>query len=134
MHTDIHPVPLGIDHCYLVQGEGTILIKGGAPNRIEQFRRTLNSLSVAPEELQLLLLTHEHWDHIACARQIKEITGARIAMHRNARAPLEGGYVANPPGATTWGRMLIRVIARAISRVSSCFQRSTSRSRKKLAP
>jgi glyoxylase-like metal-dependent hydrolase (beta-lactamase superfamily II) len=117
MHTDIHPVPLWIDHCYLVRGEGTILIDGGAPNRIEQFRRTLYSLSVAPEELQLLVLTHEHWDHIACARQIKEITGAQIAMHRHARAPLEGGYVANPPGATTWGRMLIWVIAQATSRV-----------------
>lgn len=60
MHSDIHPVPLGIDRCYLVRGEGTILIDGGAPNRIEQFRKTLHSLSVAPEELQLLVLTHEH--------------------------------------------------------------------------
>lgn len=111
MRVSIHPVTLGYDHCYLIQGEGTIMVDGGAPNQARGFTEALERLSMRPEEMQLIVLTHGHWDHIASAKHIKELTGAKIAMHRREKDWLEKSLKPLPPGVTTWGRVLAGVMA-----------------------
>ena len=34
MSVNIYPVPLGFDHCYIIQDKGTIMIDGGAPKEL----------------------------------------------------------------------------------------------------
>jgi uncharacterized cupin superfamily protein len=34
MNTRIHPIKLGVDHCYVIQGEGTIVIDDGSPDAV----------------------------------------------------------------------------------------------------
>jgi len=36
MRVTIHTVQLGFDHCYIVQGEGTIMIDAGAPKKKQE--------------------------------------------------------------------------------------------------
>ncbi len=111
MSVSIHPVTLGFDHCYVIQGEGVIMIDGGAPKQAKGFMEALERLSVRPEEIQLIVITHGHWDHIGSAKDIKEITGAKIAMHRREKDWLEKSLKPLPPGVTTWGRILIGTMA-----------------------
>ncbi len=59
---------------------------------------------IAPGEIKLIVVTHGHWDHIGSAKEIKEITGAKIAMHQNEKDWLEKSMIKHPPGVTTWGR------------------------------
>ncbi len=33
MGITIHTIRLGVDHCYIIQGQGTIMIDGGAPGK-----------------------------------------------------------------------------------------------------
>jgi len=113
MTTQIHPIHLFIDCCYLLQGEGVILIDGGAPGRAEVFGRALDGLSIDPREIQLILVTHGHWDHIAQAKDIKALTRAQVAMHAREKHLLENPLrpqPGGPPGVTTWGRILISLL------------------------
>ena len=109
MSVSIHPIKLGADYCYVIRGEGNIMIDGGAPNKVKGFTKALERISVSPEEIQLIVITHGHWDHIGSAKDIKEITGAKIAMHRLEKDWLEKSLKPLPPGVTTWGRIIIGI-------------------------
>jgi len=111
MHTHIYTVTLGFDHAYILQDQGTIMIDGGAPKQAKAFSKALENVSIKPEEIQLIVLTHGHWDHIGSVKEIKEITGAKIAMHHREKEWLEKSLKPMPPGVTTWGRIFGRIIS-----------------------
>jgi hydroxyacylglutathione hydrolase len=106
MTIKIHVIHLGLDQCYIVQDDGTIMIDGGSPGKINKFKRALHEISMAPEDIQLIAITHGHWDHIGCASGIKELTRAKIAMHRLDKERLEKPLKVMPPGVNAWGVLL----------------------------
>lgn len=110
MGISIYPIVLGFDHAYIVKDQGIIMIDGGAPKKAKTFSRALEKIPIRPEEVQLLVLTHGHWDHIGSAREIKEITGAKIALHHREREWLEKSLKPMPPGVTTWGHVFGGII------------------------
>jgi glyoxylase-like metal-dependent hydrolase (beta-lactamase superfamily II) len=110
MGANIYPVTLGFDHAYIIQDQGTIMIDGGAPKQAKAFSKALENASIKPEEVQLIVLTHGHWDHIGSAKEIKEITGGKIAMHQREKHWLESSLKPMPPGATTWGHIFGSII------------------------
>ena len=81
----IYPIQLGVDHCYIIQGRECIMIDGGAPNQIDKFKKRLSALPLKPQDIRLILLTHGHWDHIGSVRDIKEYTGAQLALHKREK-------------------------------------------------
>lgn len=48
MRVDIHPLALGFDHCYVIQGEGVIVIDGGAPGKANDFMKGIERVSIKP--------------------------------------------------------------------------------------
>jgi hydroxyacylglutathione hydrolase len=110
MGINIYPIPLGFDHCYIIQDKGTIMIDGGAPKQAKKFAKAMEKISIKPEEVQLIVLTHGHLDHIGSASEIKEITGAKIAMHELEKDCLEKSLKPMPPGVTTWGHILSKIM------------------------
>lgn len=113
MRVSIHPISLGFDHCYVIQGEGVIMVDGGAPKQAKSFTKAIERIPIDPEDIQLIVITHGHWDHIGSARDIKEMTGAKIAMHHLEEDWLEKSSelpLPAPPGVTAWGRILIRML------------------------
>jgi hydroxyacylglutathione hydrolase len=111
MSLAIHPIKLGFEHCYLIQGAGCIMIDGGSPGQAEVFRQALAGLSLQPGDIQLIVLTHGHWDHIGSAQAIQALTGARLALHRQEKDWLEQSLKPLPPGVTAWGRVFIKIMA-----------------------
>ena len=111
MKLDIHPIKLGVATCYVIRAEGTILIDGGAPNQAKNFKKSIERLCIKPQDIQLIVLTHGHWDHIGSAKDIKEITGAKIALHRNEKDWIEKSLKPLPPAVTTWGHIFAKIMA-----------------------
>ena len=118
MGVNIYPIKLGFDHCYIIRGEKTVLIDGGSPNQVNQFKKGLARLSIEPEEIELIIITHGHWDHIASAKEIKTITGAKIIMHKAEKELLEKGLKPMPPGISNWGHIMKRLITMFLPLVS----------------
>jgi glyoxylase-like metal-dependent hydrolase (beta-lactamase superfamily II) len=89
MGATIHTIPLGIDNVYVVKDKGAVIIDSGAPKKGKAFKKALENVGIKPEEIQLIILTHGHWDHIGSTAEIKEMTGAKVVMHKNEKHWLE---------------------------------------------
>ncbi len=113
MQTRIHILPLGSTNCFVLQAESAILIDAGGPKKAGKFRRDLDKLGLSPSDIKLIVLTHGHFDHIGSAREIRDLTAARIAMHGRDKETLEKGVARIPPGVTAWGRALHGVLSLA---------------------
>ena len=101
----IHTIPLGVDNCYLLEGEQCVFIDGGAPNQSRAFARGMAALGIAPAKIGIIILTHAHWDHIGSAHALVELTGAKVGVHTGERVIVEHGRKSMPPGVTLWGAL-----------------------------
>jgi hydroxyacylglutathione hydrolase len=100
-------IPLGICNSFLLRGERTILIDGGAEGHIKTFQRAMQRLNIAPKEISLIVLTHGHWDHIGTLHPIQQVTGAQVAVHYKDQPWVESGRPEFPRGVTTYGKGMI---------------------------
>ncbi len=110
MTVTVTPIDLGFDRCYVLQGDGVIVIDGGAPKKGAAFRRGLERAGVRPADVKLIVLTHGHWDHIGSAGELKAITGGTLALHEREVSWLEQSLTPLPPGVTPWGRVLVKIL------------------------
>ncbi len=91
-------------NCYIVGAEsnkeGIIIDPGAEANRI------LKRVEDLGLEIKLIVLTHPHMDHIGALKEVKEATGAEVAIHTDdaeslqkqpSRARFGFSYQAPPP-------------------------------------
>ena len=91
---------------FLLKGEKNVLIDAGMPGQMARFLEGLAATNTQPDEIDLLLLTHGHSDHIGLAKEIVDLSGAQTAIHHLEKAWVETGKPPFPPGATAWGKIL----------------------------
>ena len=106
MAFSFHRIPVGIDNCFLLRGERTIFVDGGAWGGLSSFQNGLKKLNVDPKEIELILLTHGHWDHITCLSGIQRMTGAKIAVHGQDQFMVETGEPPFPAGVNAYGKVM----------------------------
>ena len=111
MSTSIRTIPLGIANTFIIKDRGTVLVDCGSPKKANAFIRNLQTAGINPEDIQLIIITHGHWDHIGSTAEIKELTGARVAMHDREKDRLE--KLTQPPlkGVGAWGKFLSKSMA-----------------------
>jgi glyoxylase-like metal-dependent hydrolase (beta-lactamase superfamily II) len=110
MGVTIYPILLGFDHCYLIQSKGTVMVDGRAPKKAKEFTKAIEKIGIKTHDIKLIVITHGHWDHIGSAKEIIELTGAKIAMHHLEKEWLEKSMKPMPPGVTTWGNILNGIV------------------------
>jgi len=102
----IYSKRLGINRCYVIRDRGCVMIDAGPPRCEQAIEDWLRAVTIRPDEIQLIVLTHGHSDHVGSARGVKQITGAKIAIHERDRDFLESGTLVWPSAVTTWGRVM----------------------------
>lgn len=81
---------------------GLFLIDAGSPGHGDKLARKLAAFSDNP--LSLIIITHAHFDHFGCANRLREITGARVAVHADDAEDLRVGRTRIPL-VRGWGRV-----------------------------
>ena len=118
MRPQIFSLKFGINTCYIIKGEGTIMIDGGPSKAINKFKKYLIKYSINPNEIKLVVLTHADFDHSGSADAIRKITGAKIAIHENDRATLEEGRFNFSPGVNTWGKISHAIFVPILNKIT----------------
>ncbi|NIM94223.1 MAG: MBL fold metallo-hydrolase [Anaerolineales bacterium] len=116
MRPEIHTFSLGITRCYLIKQQCVLLIDCGDSGREDKFISELNRVGIQPSDIQLILMTHGHADHVGSAWEIREATGAKTVIHQGDSAWLETGRSELPPGVTLWGKVVVSSFKPLISR------------------
>jgi glyoxylase-like metal-dependent hydrolase (beta-lactamase superfamily II) len=115
-HAQIVRLPLGRANAYFVIGEGQVLLIDTGIRRNEQkIAQALEDLGLSPSRIRMIILTHTHYDHCGSLKALKEMTGARIAVHHKEAACLREGYGGFPEGTTRMTKM-ISLIGRSIGK------------------
>jgi glyoxylase-like metal-dependent hydrolase (beta-lactamase superfamily II) len=117
MSSQIFTIKIGINRCYLVKDERTILIDAGITNKIHAFQKAFERLPIHPKEIRLILLTHGDPDHVGSAKDLKTLTGAKIAIHNHDKLNLERSLFNFPPGVNAWGRLLRLILCPILKNV-----------------
>jgi len=86
------PLRMGRVNCYLLQNQSGYFLfdTGGKNNRVELLE-ALEQHGCKPGNLILIVLTHGDFDHIANAAYLRNLYGAKIAMHPDDAGMAEHG-------------------------------------------
>ena len=78
MGVSIHTIPLGVGNVYVLKDKGVIMVDGGGPNKGNAFLKGLEKAKINPAEIQLIILTHGHWDHIGSMLKSKNCPAQKL--------------------------------------------------------
>ena len=106
MRTDIWRLPMVGANCYQIRQDGIVLVDAAPPRRRQRFLRKLESLSIKPGDISLIVITHAHYDHVGSLSDLKAATGARVAVNRHEKEWVEKAFQEPPPAITPWGRFM----------------------------
>ena len=90
------PFPVGPVNVWLLRGDPLTLVDAGpnTPEALAALEAGLGKLGVRLEEIELLVLTHQHADHVGLAATVVARSGCRVAAHE-----LLVGYVRDTQAA-----------------------------------
>lgn len=92
---NIHTIDLGWVNCYLIKDEGDyILIDTGMKRHSKKILSFLETNSISPEKIGLIIITHCHADHVGSLQKLKEKTHAQTLIHEMEADKLRSGISA----------------------------------------
>jgi len=82
------------------------MIDAGPSGFEKIFQRKVKALGLAVEDIDLIILSHVHHDHVGITKWVKEISGAPVMVHEKEIQILELGQTPIPKGTRTLGKVL----------------------------
>ena len=84
----------GISAILVTGEEGHVLLDSGVPAAAPLVLANIRELGFDPKDVRYILMSHEHFDHVAAHAALAEATGAQIFTSARAKPVLENGKVA----------------------------------------
>lgn len=111
----------GRTNVYLIrQNQQCILIDTGTRKNLDNVLRALKEHNIHPSQIEYIILTHAHFDHVGCAGELKEITGAKIILHHKEMDWGRRGMSTFPKGTNTFFA-IISELGRNFYKKLACF-------------
>jgi glyoxylase-like metal-dependent hydrolase (beta-lactamase superfamily II) len=84
-------ISFGMVKAFLIKGDKYILVDTGLPGKLEVIKGELKKNGVEPRDISLIVCTHNHTDHVGELFSLKEVTGAKVAVHKSEAESLSQG-------------------------------------------
>ena len=81
----------GISSILIVGDQGDILIDGGTEHDADIIADNMRDLGFRPQDIRLILTSHEHFDHVGGIAQLQRLSGATVVTSAPAAAVLASG-------------------------------------------
>jgi hydroxyacylglutathione hydrolase len=108
MQPKIHMKRIGYSNSTLiVNGKNSILIDTGVKGFLGKILMMLKENRIKPHDVCLIILTHVHYDHTGNLHELKQLTGAKVLVHKNEYENLKKGYMPIPGGQ----RFLVKIVS-----------------------
>jgi len=107
----LHRIRLRASNCYLLIGDGTVLVDSGLKGEGDSILKAMASRGFRPQDLRLILLTHGHADHVGAASEIAVATGAPVALRGEDARWVSAGLQVPAPPVTRWARVISRLLS-----------------------
>jgi hydroxyacylglutathione hydrolase len=109
-------IPMMSSNAYVVaDGKRAILIDAGLKKKERKILAALEQMQLTPDAIQLIILTHTHYDHAGSVKALQQITKAKVLVHKAEASCLEQGYCAFPKG-TMWFPKIMSAIGMALNK------------------
>jgi len=93
----IHQVDGVQGNCYLVEHDGLVLVDTGLPRNAKKILAYIRDmLRKDPHDVHTIVITHYHADHTGNVRELRDATGAKVAIHAADAEYLSGKKPAEP--------------------------------------
>jgi glyoxylase-like metal-dependent hydrolase (beta-lactamase superfamily II) len=88
----IYLIPeMGMSNAYLVEdGDKLLVVDTGLPGHAKKIVSYVKSLGKDPRSVETVVLTHPDLDHSGSAAELKQLTGAKVAIHETDAPRLTG--------------------------------------------
>ncbi len=114
MENNFNIIKVGTINCYLLKSEiSNVLIDTGYKGKFQIILDFLESNGIIPESVGLIVLTYAHYDHVGNASKIKEITGAKVLVHKEELSLLKSEVTdsTSTKPLNIWGKILFSKIS-----------------------
>jgi len=106
----------GIVSSFLVYtNDAVILVDTGHSGATQTFIDAIGEIQKHSVDVNLIVLTHSHFDHAGGANKIKELTKAPLVVHRSEATFLRKGRTPVPDG-TRWKGKVLAALGRTFGR------------------
>lgn len=78
----VHHFDCGPFNWYLIEEEGRLtLVDAGFPGHYNVYKKGLELLGKSSKDIEAIILTHAHADHIGFAEKVRKETGSQVYVH-----------------------------------------------------
>lgn len=100
---EVIPIPLGGTNAFIIKGSKNVLVDTGNPGSEDLILEKMTEIGINPKDISLIIITHGHSDHFGSVWELKEKTGAKVAIHKLDADSIRKGV--NPPlkSRNLWG-------------------------------
>lgn len=94
-------------------GNDLLVFDVGAPGSGQILEAAIGAIGHSPEDVRLVVVSHSHLDHVGALQEVRALTGAPVAMHRDDIDEVSRLELKNPfvhPGLARLTEPVLRVL------------------------
>ncbi len=104
------PVRMGTSNAYLVSDRKyTLLIDTGNKGKISCLEEALKKAGLDFTDIDIIIITHSHYDHVGALAEIREKSRATVLVHRDEGDFLASGCTPFPEGTMICSKVINRI-------------------------
>ena len=107
-------INLGMVNAYLIKSKKPILVDTGLRGSVGKILKKISSEGINPKDISLIVITHAHSDHTGSLKELKDATGAKVAVGKT-----DSDYLAHGMNFPVYSKKIFfKIIASFLPRIS----------------